>query len=107
MNNSYDGYEDWKNWKEFGTCSLEQDSYFDSEIGPYLQGHDNVLEIGFGSGAFLAWAAKKELNVLGTEVNPNLIEKAAEEGYEVVNADLTEMKKTHQNFFDLIIAGKA
>jgi len=104
MNNSYDGYEDWKNWNEFGACSFEQAFYFDSEIGCYLQGHDNVLEIGFGSGAFLAWAAKKELNVLGTEVNPNLTAKAVEAGYKVVNADLTEMKKTHLNFFDLIIA---
>ena len=73
------GYVDWKQWDAaaFGRFSKAEARYF----GWHLQhcgvaGSAQVLEIGFGNGAFLGYARQRGLAVAGIEIEPALCARA-------------------------------
>lgn len=100
-------YLNWKSWdkQEFGVLSGTEERYFSAEIQrvgmPINRGAD-VLEVGFGSGSFLAYAQKHHWNAWGTEVNMNLVELATEKGFNVRQTD--SLSDFTDNSFDLVVA---
>lgn len=62
----------------------------------------DVLEVGYGNGAFLAYCRDREWNVTGAELLPELRAAAADLGFSVV-AD-TEIDTLPEDAFDLVAA---
>jgi SAM-dependent methyltransferase len=105
---AYDEYHYWKGWDKpegFGVLTNESKQYFDLELRRserYLPTIENVLEIGFGNGQFLAFAKAKKWNIIGSELNPKLIEFANECGFKALLP--TQISKISQHTLDLIVA---
>jgi len=62
-----------------------------------------VLEIGFGNGSFLAWAKAQGADVVGTEIDAPMIERARAKGFDAQPASLVALAAVGQRF-DLVVA---
>jgi 2-polyprenyl-3-methyl-5-hydroxy-6-metoxy-1,4-benzoquinol methylase len=86
-------YIAWKGWVDetpFGQLEAGESSYFTSELRDVLpRGSESpdVLEVGFGNGAFLAYCRHQGWNVTGTELDPLLVQAAKDSGFAVYPAD--------------------
>ncbi len=100
----YDSYEAWKSWDKLFTCSKEQVRYFRGECRGVKIEDADVLEIGFGSGSFIAWAAGKNARLVGVEINPVLLKKAREFGLDLLPNDFESVANLHTECFDSIAA---
>jgi SAM-dependent methyltransferase len=101
---AYEGYVEWKGWDRLFSPKAEQAAYFAGEMrGIAIAGAD-VLEIGFGAGAFLAWARSEGAQVSGVEIIPALIEKARQEGVPILPSDLETVSELYREAFDTIVA---
>jgi len=102
-----DVYSRWKGWTDdaaFGHAKRGDDAYFLSELrdgGPLPKGAA-VLEIGYGNGEFLDVARRQGWDVTGTELLPDLVEKARAAGFAAVAAD--RVGDLPDAGFDLIVA---
>jgi SAM-dependent methyltransferase len=88
-------YVEWKGWVgqvPFGFLEPGEARYFDSELRDVLA-HvgvvTDVLEIGYGNGAFLSYCASRGWNVTGTELDPSLVCAGLQHGFTVLPADQT------------------
>ncbi len=100
----YQAYETWKGWDKPFTVTPEEALYFAGETcGARIEGGD-VLEIGFGSGSFLAWARERGARVAGTEINAVLLAAARHFGVELLAADFETVADRHASRFDTIVA---
>jgi SAM-dependent methyltransferase len=100
-------YLDWKNWgvDSFGALRKSEKYYFDAEIKKAGIAFDtalSVLEIGFGNGSFLAYAKRKRWNIVGTEINRNLVETATHHGFNAIHTD--NLSAFADDTFDLVVA---
>jgi len=97
-------YEEWKKWsdKKFASASKEESLYF-SKLKKKFKLGDNldVLEIGFGNGAFLDFSKNLGWNITGVELIPNLIKKAQEHDFQVFQ-NIDEIPIQYK--YDLIVA---
>jgi len=64
----YEAYRDWKGWasEDFGKCNAESAVYFAKELrrcGFLSLADVRVIELGFGNGAFAAWASAAGLSL--------------------------------------------
>lgn len=102
---SYAGYEQWKGWSEFFRCGAEDAEYFAGEMRglPPLAGRA-VLEIGFGTGSFLAWARAQGATVTGIEINDRLLAEARREGVALLPPAFETVAADNAGRFDLIVA---
>jgi SAM-dependent methyltransferase len=101
---SYAGYETWKGWSNLFVYTAEDAAYFAGETrGLKIDGAD-LLEIGFGSGAFLAWARDRNVRIAGVEIIPQLIAAAKERNVELLPADFETIAKQYAGRFDTIVA---
>lgn len=88
---AYSDYIDWKGWEEgaFGACDASSQTYFEDEIGPYLKTVSTsppcLVEIGFGNGSLLGWCRERKIDVIGSEIQPALQERARRAGFPVVD----------------------
>ena len=95
-------YEDWKNWSElnFAKASLEENLYFLKLKKTFNLGNNlDVLEIGFGNGAFLDFSRSIGWKISGLEKIPELVKRASNNNFEVYD-DIADVNKR----YDLIIA---
>lgn len=100
----YSSYEDWKGWDEYFTYSMDENEYYKGEMrGIELSGKD-VLEIGFGSGSFLAWAKDAGASIKGTEINDRSHAEAKQAGVELLIADFENVAAKNKERFDVIVA---
>lgn len=76
----YTSYAQQKGWAVNFSCSPEQAVYYRAEFGSVLKAGDKVIELGFGSGSFLAFAREAGAEVVGVEVQHELVEKACAAG---------------------------
>jgi 2-polyprenyl-3-methyl-5-hydroxy-6-metoxy-1,4-benzoquinol methylase len=100
----YIGYESWKNWNAPFSFTADDASYFASELAGVAVGGADILEIGYGSGSFLAWARKQGARVAGIEVIPALIEAGRRAGIEVMGPNLPALAHDGPERFDTIVA---
>lgn len=101
---AYAGYAAWKGWDRPFSYTGEEAQYFKGEArGVAISGAD-VLEIGFGSGGFLAWAREQGAQVAGVEIIPELIDMARSEAIELLPADLEDAVASNAGRFDTIVA---
>jgi SAM-dependent methyltransferase len=99
-------YVEWKGWVErtpFGYLAAGESAYFDSELRDVRvapSGIRDVLEIGYGNGAFLSYCRKRGWNVTGTELESGLVQAGIDAGFAVFASD--RMDEISNRAFDLI-----
>lgn len=86
-------YREWKSWEStpFGTRDAALDRYFQAELGSAgiaIDAGTFLIEVGFGNGAFAAWAVSRGATYRGTEIDGVLIARGREKGYDVHPATL-------------------
>lgn len=71
-------YVAWKDWAPaaFGHFDQLEAAYFAAEVPIPRGGEARILELGFGNGAFLAWANEQGAEAYGVETNLALVERA-------------------------------
>lgn len=100
----YEGYVDWKGWRELFAYTPEDAQAFAGETRGLSIAGARVLEIGFGAGGFLAWAKAQGAEVCGIEVIPELVAAAREAGVEILPADIEAISPAEAGRFDTIVA---
>jgi len=100
-------YLHWKNWDAatFGHCTAAQQRYFDWHLARC--GGDAVhwaLEIGFGNGAFLAFARSRGIEVHGVEIEPELCARAQALGVVAAGSVGALPEPGADGRYDLIVA---
>jgi len=97
-------YQEWKKWSSvnFSSASVEENLYFSKlrkifKLGEGLE----VLEIGFGNGAFLDFSKSIGWNISGVEIIPDLVDRAVQNKYKAFQ-DINDIPA--QNKYDLIVA---
>jgi SAM-dependent methyltransferase len=102
---SDDEYLNWKSWEneQFCQCSQFEAATYRAEVKKTgLSSIQNVVEIGFGNGGFLAYAKKKNWNVIGVELNDELVSRARSNGIEAL--PFHEFSTIKNEWADLIVA---
>jgi len=99
----YSGYADWKNWHGEFAPSDREARYFAAELADIPLSGKRVLEIGFGNGSFLAWAKALGAEVVGTEIDAAMVERAIARGFDARPASLEPLAAANERF-DLIVA---
>jgi SAM-dependent methyltransferase len=101
-------YSKWKGWGavgQFGHLSPGESQYFGKELRDVRRHgrpiHD-VLEVGFGNGAFLSYCRERGWNVSGTELGPDMVSAGREAGFNVFPAD--ELARVPEKSVDLVAA---
>lgn len=106
--NEYErGYTGWKGWgvdAGFGTLSAGEADLFGRELreAERLTSVHDVLEVGFGNGAFLAYCRERGWNITGVELLPELRAAAKTQGFAAVADD--EVDTLPEAGFDLVAA---
>jgi 2-polyprenyl-3-methyl-5-hydroxy-6-metoxy-1,4-benzoquinol methylase len=108
-NNFDNTYLKWKSWGEgsqlqpFGSISIYQADYYRKVMS--LSGvskNSKILEVGFGNGGFLKYCGQQSYDIVGTELNADLLRVAGNAGYEVFGSEFLE--KAEPSSFDFIFA---
>lgn len=99
----YEGYATWKDWQGDFAARDRDARYFAAELAGIGLAGLRVLEIGFGNGAFLAWAKKQDAQVTGTEIADELIARARTQGFDAQSASLPALAAAGRQF-DLVAA---
>jgi 2-polyprenyl-3-methyl-5-hydroxy-6-metoxy-1,4-benzoquinol methylase len=63
-----------------------------------------ILEVGFGYGHFLDWAAERGYRITGVEIIETLVERARERGHRAFCGMAHQVPEIAQNRFELIVA---
>ena len=97
-------YSKWKNWNIFGEIPKEEKLFFDKYVKANLNQSApiRILEIGYGNGSFLRYGSKLGWEMLGTEVNQNLLKLARENNYKVFEGN--EYETLGENHFECVCA---
>ena len=108
-NNFDNSYLRWKAWgdnsslKPFGHLSLYESDYYRKLIRLAGATRDSrILEVGFGNGGFLSYCRKNGYNVVGTEMNLDLLSIAKHSGYDVYDGEYLD--KAEVSSYDFIFA---
>lgn len=108
-NNFDNAYLRWKAWDDgsksqnFGSISIYQADYYRKVMS--LSGvskNSKILEVGFGNGGFLKYCGQQSYDIVGTELNADLLRVAGNAGYEVFGSEFLE--KAEPSSFDFIFA---
>lgn len=98
-------YIQWKGWSSdtgFGALADEERRYFSKEVAAACREPiRRVMEVGFGSGAFLSFCREQGWEVTGVEQNRLLVEAARGTGFQAFQNHLTPPEA---DGFDLIAA---
>ena len=100
----YFGYESWKGWTDPFTYTKEEAAYFSGEMRGLQVRKADILEIGFGSGNFLAWARDAGARVAGTEINPAALSAGRAEKIELLDAGIERIADNHAGRFDTVVS---
>lgn len=99
----YADYGAWKGWGEPFRWNAEEGRYYAAELGRDPAGID-ILEIGFGNGAFLGWARDKGARVRGAEVTPAALAAAQAAGIALVPPDFEASGALAAESLDAVVA---
>lgn len=104
---AHNDYISWKGWVDgapFGRPGRGDSAYFDAELREALRGRElrDVLEIGFGNGAFLAYARERGWNAVGLELLPELVAEATAAGFDARPSN--HLAELPAESFDAVVA---
>ncbi len=99
----YANYAAWKHWEGAFAPTDRESRYFAAEFRDVPLRGKRVLEIGFGNGAFLAWAKGEGAAVAGVEINAEMREAAHRHGFETFDVPLGELAARGARH-DLVVA---
>jgi hypothetical protein len=99
-------YIEWKNWNEsdFNSVAIGSRFYFDQVFNPSLKEKSNILEIGFGNGELIGYFREQGHEVIGIEINQNLVERAKNLGLRAYCGVVWDIVELQSERFDLISA---
>lgn len=102
-------YIDWKGWgpDAFGAYSNEERIQFTAEIqrsGVALSPETQVLEVGFGNGAFAGWIRQFTRHYVGLEASKTLVRRANAAGITAYQSSAGLNTLPNGKVFDLIVA---
>jgi hypothetical protein len=105
---TYDGYAAQKGWlaTAFGTCPDAEAGYYAAELarfGVQCSGR-RILEFGFGNGAFMRFARDNGADVVGIEIQNDLLQLARLNGYTVYPDLDSAIVAQPARDFDLLVA---
>ena len=100
---AYGGYTEWKRWDGAFRASEKESRYFAAEFAGIELAGRRVLEIGFGNGAFMAWAREQGADVAGIELNADMREAAHRNGFEAIDLSLDALAARGARY-DVIVA---
>ena len=103
MGADYTSYSEQKGWAVDFTCSGLDALYFRKEFSDLGLGGKKILEIGFGSGGFLAFARGQGAEIFGVEIQSANVSKARAAGYPAFQS-LDELLADHGGGFDAVVA---
>lgn len=98
--NYYVRYDEWKGWDEdqFMALGDSERGYYDAEFAGISLGGQKVLEVGFGSGSLLAWLRDHGAVLYGTELSPQGIASAKQQGVIIFDTDLSQTRGMEGQF---------
>jgi SAM-dependent methyltransferase len=101
----YNGYIDWKNWdeSEFGFVKPGSRFYFNQMFRNRFNKKSKILEIGFGNGELLSYFSKLGHQVIGVEINNDLVQRAKSSGYNAYAGIISKIPELQSEKFDLIV----
>lgn len=100
----YRRYKSWKGWDSPFKYTAEDAAYFLGECRMLRIKDSDVLEIGFGSGNFLAWARDRGARIYGSEINAVSLRAAKEASVAIIPADFEKVAVEQVDRFDTVIA---
>lgn len=99
----YGRYVEWKSWgSDQDPAALKEMFEVEMSRAGVARGAA-VLEIGFGSGAFLDWARESGYRTEGIEINPDLVAAAKDRGHAVDAGDPREILRDRGATYDAIV----
>ena len=104
LNFEYDkSYANWKGWDQLFKFNSLDSLYFEGEFNASSLNGLRVLEIGFGSGSFMAWSRQCGANISGCELIEDLCLAGVAAGYDTRLGKLNIFSE-ELGSFDLIVA---
>jgi SAM-dependent methyltransferase len=99
----YANYTAWKQWDGAFAPTDREARYFAAEFRAMPLRGLRVLEIGFGNGAFLAFANGEGARVTGSEINAEMCAAARKHGFDAFEGSLAELAARAERY-DLVAA---
>jgi 2-polyprenyl-3-methyl-5-hydroxy-6-metoxy-1,4-benzoquinol methylase len=99
----YARYEEWKGWDRYFEIDAEEAEYFAGELRGIPVRGKTVLEIGFGTGSFLAWARSRGADIVGTEISQRSLAEARRFGVELLDPMVESISDQYAGRFDVIV----
>ena len=95
----------WKDWNQDFSGKLKpgNTSYYNQIFKECLRGKKNILEIGFGNGGLLSYFRAAGHEVVGVEVNDELVNKANELGYKAYLGNVSSISNLQNEKFDIVV----
>ena len=95
-----------KNWdeKNFGLVNPGSCFYFNQIFRKKLREKSKVLEIGFGNGELLGYFRAQGHDIVGVEINDELVERANKLGHVAYTGAVWDIAQLQSEYFDLITA---
>ena len=102
---NYSNYINWKNWREedFGLVLPGSKFQFDQIFRKVLN-KTTILEIGFGNGELLSYFRNLGHQVIGVEINEDLVRRAKKNDYIAYTGAIWDIEELESKKFDLIVA---
>jgi len=102
-------YLAWKGWRhtDFGTTSAFDAFYYNAEVKRAMNGvviGMRILDVGFGNGAFIGWAALLGNQCSGVEIDPELRCRAIDAGIPAYGSIDDPALLSQRETFDLVAA---
>ena len=106
---TYEGYEAWKRWpaEEFARFDEADRAYFEAEFaaaGLRPVAPSNILELGFGNGAFAGWARSRGFSYTGVEQSAELVRRAREAGFRALSTSDDLWTALAEHSLDVVVA---
>ena len=101
----YGGYIEWKNWSEdeFGVLTPGSLFHFNQMFRNRFKNRSKIIEIGFGNGELLSYFSKLGHQVVGVEINKDLVERAKKSNFTAYSGSIWKIPELKSEKFDLIV----
>ena len=101
----YNRYIEWKNWSEdkFGLVTPGSRFHFNQMFRNRFNNKSKVIEIGFGNGELLSYFSELGHQVVGVEINNDLVQRAKKSNFTAYLGVIWKIPELQSMKFDLIV----